>query len=122
MASLRGLAPFHPRPASAPPAPWRHETAQAVITIGMGLTALGLSFAALVVANITVGLCLFTVVSFLDILSNIGGSVGITKLIGLLLVLSWFATISTRGDSGKDFAAAHPTMTYLLAMFVAWST
>src|SRR3954452_10660474 len=140
MASLRGLAPFHPRPASAPPAPWRHETAQAVITIGMGLialgvgvlagispqlaiaAALGLSFAALVVANITVGLCLFTVVSFLDILSNIGGSVGITKLIGLLLVLSWFATISTRGENGKDFAAAHPTMTYLLAMFVAWST
>src|SRR5262245_63931786 len=62
----------------------------------------GLAFAALVVANITVGLCLFTVVSFLDILSNIGGSVGITKLIGLLLVLSWFATISTRGESGRD--------------------
>lgn len=139
MASLRGLGPFQPRPAGAAPAPWREDSAQAFIPLGIGLialgvgvlagispklaiaAALGLGFAALVVANITVGLCLFTVVSFLDILSNIGGSVGITKLIGLLLVLSWFATVSTR-ESGRDFIDAHPTMTYLLAMFVAWST
>ncbi len=139
MASLRALVPFQPRPAG-PPTPWREEPAPAVIAISVGLlavgvgvlagispqlaiaAALGLGFAALVVANITVGLCLFTVVSFLDILSNLGGSVGITKVIGLLLVMSWLATVSTRQGGGNDFIGAHPTMTYLLAMFVAWST
>src|SRR4051812_1154815 len=139
MASLRGLAPFQPRPAG-PSTPWREDAAPAVIAITVGLlavgvgvlagispqlaiaTALGLGFAALVVANITVGLCLFTVVSFLDILSNIGGSVGLTKVIGLLLVMSWLATVSTRPGGGNDFIAEHPTMAYLLAMFVAWST
>jgi O-antigen ligase len=139
MASLRALGPFQPRTAGPAPS-WRDDTAPAAIAVSVGVlavgvgvlagispqlaiaAALGLGFAALVVANITVGLCLFTVVSFLDVLSNIGGSVGLTKVIGLLLVMSWLATVSTRQGGGNDFVGAHPTMTYLLAMFVAWST
>ena len=75
------------------------------------------------VANITVGLCLFAVVSFLEVLSSIGGSIGVTKVFGLLLVASWFAAASTRDDAeGANFIAAHPSMTYVLAIFVAWST
>jgi O-antigen ligase len=105
-----------------------------VLTVGLGIgvlagvnpklaigATLGLAFAALVVANITVGLCLFTIVSFLDILSNLGGF-GVTKVIGLLLVMSWLATAATRTESRGDFITDHPTITYVLALFVAWST
>jgi O-antigen ligase len=129
-----------PRPAGVSP-PWRgNRPASAyVIPIGLGLIGLavgvlagidpklaigasvGLAFAGLVVANITVGLCLFAVVSFLEVLSSIGGSIGITKIFGLLLVASWFAAASTRDEDGRNFITAHPTMTYVLAIFVAWS-
>jgi len=140
MASRRGLTlPFQPRPAGVSPRPWGDDPASVVIplgilTVGLGIgvlagvnpklaigATLGLAFASLVIANITVGLCLFTVVSFLDVLSNLGGF-GVTKVIGLLLVMSWLATVATRSEGGNDFITAHPTMTYLLALFVAWST
>jgi O-antigen ligase len=81
----------------------------------------GVGFAALVVADVTVGLCLFVVVSFLEVLSQIG-TFGITKVIGFLLVLSWLAYVSTRTSAGEqDFVTSHPTVTYLLVLFVAWS-
>ena len=81
----------------------------------------GIGFAALVIADVTVGLCLFVVVSFLEVLSQIG-SFGITKVIGFLLALSWLAYVSTRSSAGEqDFVTSHPTISYLLAIFVAWS-
>lgn len=140
MASLRGLSPFQPRPAGVAPAAWRAPPSALVIPLGLGLVglgvgvlagidpklaiaaAVGLSFAGLVVANITVGLCLFVVISFLEVLGNVGGSIGVTKAFGLLLVASWFAAVSTQNEAENDFVTAHPTMTYVLAVFVAWST
>src|SRR2546426_10219078 len=109
---------------AGPTAPWRgNRPASAyVIPIGLALlglafgvlagdsprlaigAALGLAFAALVIANITVGLCLFAVVSFLEVLSSLGGSIGVTKVFGLLLVVSWFAAASTRDEAeGSNF-------------------
>jgi O-antigen ligase len=141
MASLRGLVPFQPRPAGvtlpwgpgAPASAMVIPIGLAVVGLGVGVlagidpklaigAAVGLGFAGLVLANITVGLCLFAIVSFLEVLGSIGGSIGITKVFGLLLVASWFATVSTRQEAAQDFITAHPTMTYLLALFVAWST
>ena len=130
-----------PRPVGLP-ASWRTRPASAyVIPAGLAVlglafgmlaansprlaiaAALGLGFAGLVVANITVGLCLFAVVSFLEVLGSVGGSIGVTKVFGLLLVVSWLAAASTREDAeGGNFLAAHPSMTYVLAIFVAWST
>jgi O-antigen ligase len=120
---------------------WRRDDpASTIIPLGLGLlglafgllagqdpklaiaAAVGLGFAGLVLANITVGLCLFVVVSFLEVLGSVGGSIGVTKAFGLLLVASWLAAVSTRGGSERDFITAHPTMTYVLAIFVAWST
>jgi O-antigen ligase len=140
MASLRGLSPFQPRLAGVAPGTWRATPASALaIPIGLSVVglavgvlagidpklaiaaAIGLSFAVLVVANITVGLCLFVVISFLEVLGNVGGSIGVTKAFGLLLVASWLAAVSTQNEAENDFVAAHPTMTYLLALFVAWS-
>src|SRR5262249_45368990 len=105
----------------------------AVVSLGVGVlagidpklaiaAALGLGFAGLVIANITVGLCLFVVLSFLEVLGRVGGSIGATKAFGLLLVVSWLAAVSTRNEAENDFVSVHPTMTYLLAIFLAWST
>ena len=131
-----------PRLGGAPRA-WRHNRPASAYLIPAGLAflglafgvlagdsprlaiaaALGLGFAGLVVANITVGLCLFAVVSFLEVLGSVGGSIGVTKAFGLLLVVSWFAAASSRDDAeGANFITAHPSMTYVLAIFVAWST
>jgi O-antigen ligase len=80
--------------------------------------AIGLGFAGLVIANITVGLCFFAFISFLEVLSS---SYGVTKLVGFLLVLSWLAVVTTRDDARNDFMSAHPGITYALALFVGWS-
>jgi O-antigen ligase len=80
--------------------------------------AIGLGFAGLVLANITAGLCLFAVISFIEVLNS---SFGITKLVGLLLALSWLAIVTTRDDAENDFIGAHPAITYVLALFVGWA-
>src|SRR5205807_780977 len=138
MASLRGLPmPFQSRPAGA--TVWREPGDRsatvlfgALLVTGLAIgvlagvdpklaiaAAVGLGFAGLVLANITAGLCFFAVLSFLEVLSS---SYGITKLVGFLLVLSWLAVVSTRTDAQNDFISAHPGITYVLALFVGWST
>src|SRR2546427_8608897 len=138
MASIRGLPmPFRSRPDW--PARWRQrgELSSTVVVGGLLFTglaigvlagvnpklaiaaAIGLGFAALVLANITLGLCFFAVISFLEVLSS---SYGITKLVGFLLVISWLAVVTTRSDAQNDFISAHPGIPYVLALFVGWST
>src|SRR5215210_849744 len=81
--------------------------------------AIGLAFVVLVLGDLTIGLCLFAVVAFLDVLPHLGGSaLSFTKVVGLLLAVSWLAKISTSGDNRNDFLGAHPTFAYVLALFV----
>lgn len=84
--------------------------------------ALGLAFVAIVISDLAVGVCLFAVASFLDVLPFGGSLTSLSKVIGLLLLVSWVAVLGTQGTSGRDFFAAHPTMTYVLVLFLAWST
>jgi O-antigen ligase len=84
--------------------------------------AIGLGFVALVMADLTFGLCLFAVVSFLDVLPHLGGSaLSFTKIVGFLLAISWLAKVSSDSDSRNDFLAAHPTFSYVLALFAGWA-
>jgi O-antigen ligase len=84
--------------------------------------AIGLAFVVLVMADLTIGLCLFAVISFLDVLPHLGGSlVSFSKLLGFLLAVSWLAKVSSSEDSRNDFLAAHPTFSYVLALFVGWA-
>jgi O-antigen ligase len=84
------------------------------------VAALGLLFVLGVVSDLAVGLALFAVVSFLDVLPAGGASVSFAKAAGLLLALAWLATLATRTQTENDFAGAHPMVTYLLILFVAW--
>src|SRR2546423_11422737 len=66
--------------------------------------AIALAFVGLVLGDLTVGLCLFGFVSFLDLLPHLGGSLlSFSKLLGFLLAISWLAKVSTSGEPRKDF-------------------
>jgi O-antigen ligase len=81
--------------------------------------AIGLVLMALVALDLTIGLCVFTFISFIDVLPG-GPAFSLAKVLGVLLALSWLATIATRNDAGGDFFSDHPGAVYLLALFLAW--
>jgi putative inorganic carbon (hco3(-)) transporter len=135
MASSRGLSlPFPApglKPGRRPGERWDAVVAGALVVMGLAFgvlagldpklaiaAAIGLGFAGLVLANITVGLCLFALISFLEVLNS---SFGVAKLVGFLLALSWLAVVTTRDEAENDFIGAHPGITYLLALFVGWT-
>lgn len=84
--------------------------------------AIGLAFVVLVMGDLTFGLCAFAVVAFLDLLPQLGGSLlSFSKIVGLLLAISWLAKVTSTRDKRNDFMGAHPVFTYVLGVFVGWS-
>ena len=85
---------------------------------------LGLAFAAAVLANLTLGVVLFTLLSFLDVVNAGGGAVSFIKLAGLIVFLSWFAAQSMRSRSPgatRSLLASAPVLSAAVVAFVAWS-
>jgi O-antigen ligase len=91
-----------------------------------GLAAvLGLAFAGAVIANLTVGVVLFTLLSFLEVFKSGSGAVNFMKVAGLIVFLSWFAaqTIRSRSRGGtRSLLASSPVLSAAVIAFVAWST
>ncbi len=83
---------------------------------------LGLAFVTLVFVSFPVGLCLFTLVTFLEALPASGG-VSFSKVAGGLLVLSWLASaVAHRANPARrDLLGLHPGFASLLAAFVGWA-
>jgi len=112
------------------PVRWEH-IALGTVAIGIGVLAgidpvlalaatLGLAFVLVALADVTVGLCIFALLAFVDQLPQVGdSSLTLTKFVGLLLAASWFATVATAGRA-RTFVSAHPGMTYVLAFFLGW--
>jgi O-antigen ligase len=85
------------------------------------LGALGLMFAVAAIMDLTLGFVLFTVASFLDVLSTSGSFSG-TKVIGLVLFVSWLARIGTRRSGELSaFAAENPGLTFALLAMLGWA-
>lgn len=82
--------------------------------------ALGLGFVLLVMSNLTLGLYVFAVATFLESIA-LGGGVTFSKVLGLLLALSWLATLAVRGGRAKDFVTDHPTFSFVLLAFLTWT-
>jgi O-antigen ligase len=82
--------------------------------------ALGLAFVGLLMTNLTIGLSLFAFVSFLEVLPA-GSGVSVTKAAGLLLALSWVATVAVRDQGKRQFFSAHPIATYALTLLLVWA-
>jgi O-antigen ligase len=59
-------------------------------SIGVAL-AIGIAFSLVTLSDVTAGLVLFTILSFIDVLSASGGSASFIKVAGLLLFGSWYA-------------------------------
>jgi O-antigen ligase len=89
-------------------------------TLGL-MVGLGLVFAAATIANVTLGLVLFTFISFLATLSS-GSGANLTKLAGLLLFGSWYLSRLVRGQR-RDLTLPkiHPIFLVTCVAFVAWS-
>ncbi len=85
------------------------------------LAAGGTMFAAVVVMDLTVGFVLFTALSFLDLL-NVSGSFSGTKLIGLMLFVSYLARISTRRVAdASSFVRDNPGLVVAMVALLSWS-
>jgi O-antigen ligase len=84
--------------------------------------AFGLAFVALVMVDVTFGLCAFTFLSFLELLLvTEDKSFSFLKVAGFLLMISWLARISTRGEKEESFVSQHPYFTFVLFLFLSWA-
>lgn len=83
--------------------------------------ALGLAFVLLVIVDLPTGLCLFVILSFLDVAQFGGVALSFSKLAGLLLAVSWLGVVATRTRTTRDFFASHPAVSLLAVLFVGWS-
>jgi O-antigen ligase len=81
--------------------------------------AFGIAFVTITLLNLTAGLCLFAVLSFLDeVLPSTGFS--INKLMGLLLIVSWLAAVTAGEDRRRKLFESFGFL-YLLVLFVLWA-
>jgi putative inorganic carbon (HCO3(-)) transporter len=140
MATLRGLPagvlrgaprPLWPKAPDLPATAWYLVLVAAAVLMGIAAGynpkyalagAFGLAFVAVVMVDVTLGLCAFTFLSFLELLLvTEDKSFSFLKVAGFLLMLSWLAHISTRRDRSESFVSEHPQFTFILVLFLAWA-
>jgi O-antigen ligase len=84
--------------------------------------AVGLAFIFIVAADLTVGLALFMFLAFVEgIASGAAGVDDLMKVFGVLLALSWLATLAFRPQSRNIFLTTYPGAALLLAGFMTWA-
>jgi O-antigen ligase len=79
---------------------------------------LGLVFAAIALTSLTAGTCVFAVFTFVDEAVPSGG-LPLTKLIGVLLIVSWLATIAAGENRGRKLFESNGLL-FLFLLFVVW--
>lgn len=87
--------------------------------LGMTLAA-GILFVGVVLSNLTVGLCLFGVVAFLEALPRVSGAASVAKAAGAILALSWLATVATRNADRDELVSRYPALTWAAVLFLSW--
>ena len=90
--------------------------------IGLGV-ALAAAFSLVTLSDVTAGLALFTVISFLDVFANsASGGASFMKIAGALLFLSWYAQRLV-GSARSSFAVARipPRLSFCLVALALWS-
>ena len=88
-------------------------------TLGIA-AACGIVFTMVVLWDLALGVCLFLLVTFLDVVTQ-NADLSLTKAAGALLAGSWLATMATRRTSREHLASGAPWLTLALLGFVAWS-
>ena len=90
--------------------------------LAVGLTV-GLVLLVIAMANLTAGICLLAFLTFLDTIlpADAEGTLSVSKLVGLVLVLSWFALITAGERERREQIFTPPAFVFLLILFVAWA-
>src|SRR3954453_5074639 len=89
--------------------------------IGLAV-AMAVAFVTVVMADLSLGLCLYALLAFLNIVPDAGGSfIRIDKVAGGLPVLSWLAAVAGRKNARRAFFSAHPQVSAVLLLFLAWT-
>lgn len=83
--------------------------------------AVGLAFILITFANLTAGLVIFTGASFLE-LTSVASGVGLAKVLGLALAISWLATVASGRGGTKFVWTASPILSWFVVAFLAWGT
>jgi O-antigen ligase len=114
---------------SVVPGPWSLALLGAATAVGLlagsrpllsVAVALGLLYAVLSLLDVRAGLCLFTMVTFLEVLPT--PAVSLTKIAGLVLGLAWLAaTTADQGQRQRGLVATHPGAAWLLGALLAWA-
>jgi hypothetical protein len=83
----------------------------------------GLVLLAIAMANLTAGICLLAFLTFLDTIlpADAEGTLSVSKLVGLVLVLSWFALITAGERERREQIFSPPAFVFLLIVFVGWA-
>ena len=111
---------------------WQPALAATAIAVGLlagvdpklaVVATMGLAFVMLVLADITLGLCSFAVLAFIEILPKLSGAtLTFAKVAGLILALAWLATAATRDRPEGGLMAASGGLVYVLALFLVWAS
>lgn len=80
--------------------------------------AFGLAFVAVTLISLTLGVGLFAMLTFFDEILPSGGF-SLTKLMGVLLIVSWLGSITT-GEGRRRKVFENAGFPYLLLLFVVW--
>src|SRR4051794_41828481 len=70
---------------------------------------MAVAFVTVVMADLSLGLCMYALLAFLNIVPDAGGSfISFDKVAGGLLAISWLAAVAARRDARRAFFTAHP--------------
>ncbi len=118
-------------PGARPFAAWRWLMLLVGLCVGIGvlaginpkyaLLATGaLVIVTVMIADLTVGLCAFVFFASVEVLPT-NSSLSYTKLVGLLLAISWLALVATNRARSGNLAQRHPVLVWALILFTAWA-
>lgn len=84
--------------------------------------AVGLIFVALSMQNLAIGVCLFTILTFFEVIPGLEGSgLSTTKLAGGVLVISWLLVMANRNAGASLLLRDRPVLAIAAVLFVAWA-
>jgi O-antigen ligase len=87
--------------------------------LALGLLV-GLALLAILLFDLTAGLCLLTFASFFGVLSG-SPELSPIRLAGVVLALTWLAGVALASRPRPQLAGKHPLGVYVLALFLAWA-
>jgi O-antigen ligase len=94
---------------------------QPMLAIG---AVVGLTVAAITFVNLTAGALMFVTLTFFETMPGVAGGPSVTKLVGVLLVGGWLASLAISHPeerASRDILSRHPLLLLVMAVFLSWA-